>query len=442
MMNPSLSHPIRRWLAGVLTCLLLSAGAARSADDEKPKPEPREVVATVASPAGTILAGGKKNAGWKVVKAKGELFSTDPILALPGFHGVIEPNGGGAQLTLLGNLPAWSVMPVFESEVVFFKDASDGLDFALLRGRVLLTTKAKAKGPASARVRVTDKVAYEIRLNDSDSQVAVEMYRRWPNGTAFTTVPSRRGPHDVLVISAVKGKAYLKSGGEEHLMQSPSLFQWDNFTGPDAKPSKTDKVPAWVAGLPTTPEAKAMEAAVKRLQKKLSDDGVEKALADSLASTNKDDRELAVYAYAAIDDVAHLAEALSDVKRPDVRAAAINALRHWMGQAADHDLQLYTFLRKEWNYTPEQAEIVAQLLHGFKESDRDRAETYETLIEYLRHRKRSVRELARYHLYRWVIDGRKIPYDASLSAEQLDKAVKAWKELIPDGKLPPAAKEK
>ena len=53
-----------------------------------------------------------------------------------------------------------------------------------------------------------------------------------------------------------------------------------------------------------------------------------------------------------------------------------------------------------------------------------------------------MRELARYHLYRWVIDGRKIPYDASYSAEQLDKAVQAWKELIPSGKLPPAPKEK
>jgi hypothetical protein len=441
MMNPSLSHPIRPLLASVLTCLLLSAGAARNADDEKPKPEAREAVATVASPAGTILAGGKKNAGWKVVKAKGELFSTDPILALPGFHGVIEPNGGSVQLTLLGNLPAWSVMPVFESAVVQHKDG-EGLDFSLVRGRVLLSMKEKGKGPASARVRVTDKVAYDIRLNDSDSQVAVEMYRRWPNGTVFSTVPNRRGPHDVLVISAVKGKAYLKSGGEEHLMQSPSLFQWDNLTGPDARPSKLDKVPGWVGGLPATAEAKAMEAAVKRLQKRLQDDGVEKALADSLASTNKDDRELAVYAYAATGDVAHLAEALSDVKRADVRAAALNALRQWIGQAADHDLQLYTFLRKEWNYTTEQAEIVVQLLHGFKESDRDRAETYETLIEYLRHRKRSVRELARYHLYRWVIDGRKIPYDASFSTEQLDKAVQAWKELIPSGKLPPAPKEK
>lgn len=439
MTTSSLLLRIRRLL--VLALALLAAGAARSADDEKPKPEPREAVATVASPTGTVLARDKKN-GWKAIKTKGELFSTDSTLALPGFQGVVEPNAGAVQLTLWGNLPSFSRMPIFESEVMLHKDASDALDFTLLRGRVLLTGKAKGKGPLSARVRITDKLAYEIKLNDAEAQVGVEVYRRWPSGTPFTTVPNRRGPHDVVLITALKGKAYLKIGDEQHLMQAPALFQWDNLTGPDAKPTKIDKAPAWAEGLSDTPEVKKMVAAVKRLQKKVQDDGVEKALADTLASESKDDRELAVYAYAATNDLPHLAEALADPKRADVRAASINAFQHWMGQAIENDLQLYTFLRKEWNYTPEQAEIVAQLLHGFKESDRDRAETYETLIDYLRHRKRSVRELARYHLHRWVIDGRKIPYDASYTPEQLDKAVKAWKELIPDGKLPPVPKEK
>lgn len=429
----SLLLRMRRLLVPALA--LLAASAARSADDEKPKEEPREAVATVASPTGTVLSAPKKGS-WKAIKAKGELFSTDSTLTLPGFQGVIDA-GGAAQITLWGNLPAFSSMPVFESDIVLHKGEADTPDFTLRRGRVLLKTK---KGPASVRVRVTDKVTYEIRLNDAEAQVGVEMYRRWPNGTAFTTAPNRRPPHDVLVVTALKGKAYLKAGDEQHLMQSPSVFQWDNLTGPDPKPTKLDKAPAWADGVPTTPEAKQMEAALKRLQTRLQEESVEKALADSLASENKDDRELAVYAYGATNDLPHLAEALSDAKRADVRVAAINVLRHWIGQSIENDLQLYTFLRKEWNYTAEQAEIVAQLLHGFKEADRDRPETYETLIEYLRHRKRSVRELARYHLHRYVIAGRKIPYDASYSPEQLDKAVKAWKELIPDGKLPPAPK--
>lgn len=429
----------RTWFAGVLALLLAVAGGATGADDEKPKPEPREAVATLAS--GTVLARSKKDPGWRMIKPKGEIFSSDTIVSPPGMQSVIEPNAGGVQLTLWGNLLAFSNLPVFESEVVLHK--AEALDFTLVRGRVLLSAKAKAKEGATARVRVNDKLAYEVRLNDAESQVAVEMYRRWPTGTSFTTSPTaRRVPHDILVITTVKGKAYLKSGDEQHLMAAPSVFQWDNFVGQDSRPTKGKGVPAWVEGLPSSPEAKKMEAAVKRLQKRLADETVDKALADSLASDNKEDRELAVYTYAAIDDLPHLAEALGDAKRADVRAVAIDAFHHWMGQAADHDVQIYTFLRKEWSYTPEQAEIVVQLLHGFRESDRDRPETYETLIEYLRHRKRSVRELARYHLYRWVIAGRSIPYDASYTPEQLDKAVKAWKEIIPDGKLPPVPKDK
>jgi hypothetical protein len=437
-----MTHSLRRYLGLSLACsfALLLSPPVRAADDAPAKEETREPVATVLSPSGTVLAATKKEpAVWQALKSKGEISSTDSIVALPGFKAQVGSADSAAEVTLWGNLPEFSNAPVFESAVIFHKDAAGGIEFTLLRGRVLLTGKGKGKGPAQARVRINDRVAYEIKLPDADSEVALEMIRRWPTGTPFTlTATARRAPQMLFSAVTVKGKAFIKAGGEQHLMESPAVFHVDNIVGPDAKPSRLPRVPAWVEGAATSAEARQMEAAVQRLQKRLEATAVDKALAESLAAENTSDRTLAVYSYAATNDLTHLADALSDAKRADVRAAAITALRHWLGQAPDNDVRLYTFLRKEWNYTAEQAEIVVQLLHGFRDSDRDRPETFETLIEYLRHRKRSVRELARWHLYRWVISGRSIPYDASASPEQLERAYKAWKTLIPDGKLPPA----
>ena len=206
MTTSSLLLRIRRLL---VLALALLAAVRRGADDEKPKAEPRgRWPPSLPDWHGARQRG--KRGRLEGDQDEGELFSTDSTLALPGFQGIVEPSGGGVQLTLWGNLPAYGTMPVFESEVVLHKGESEGLDFTLRRGRVLLTMKAKGKGPASARVRVTDKIAYEVRLNDAESQVAIEMYRRWPNGTVFTTAPNRRPPHDVLAITAVKGKAYLR----------------------------------------------------------------------------------------------------------------------------------------------------------------------------------------------------------------------------------------
>ena len=87
-------------------------------------------------------------------------------------------------------------------------------------------------------------------------------------------------------------------------------------------------------------------------------------------------------------------------------------------------------------FTPNQAEIVLHLLHGFRENERDRPETLENMIEYLKHGKLPIRELAAAYLIRWVPEGRKILYDAGGSPAQLEQGYKEWKKLIPDGKLP------
>jgi hypothetical protein len=429
------------WRTAPIVCLALLAFTLRlqAADDKPAEKETREAVGKLASPAGSLLDRKEKDAAWTVVPSKGDVFSTDSLLALPGARAQIDNANRTVRLTLWGNLPEFSSYPLLESEVVLHKSANTDLDFTLKRGRVVVARTGGDKNPVRVRVRFGAKEPYDLLLAEG-AEVALEKYARWPSGTQFLARPPRgRVPHVMLVVLAIKGKADLKIEDEQYLLSAPATFQWDNVGGRDAKPNRAKGIPTWVAGIPDTPEAKQMSAAVERLQKLLETKPPAKALPEQLASANAADRKLAVYAYGAFDDLSSLAEALSDEKRPEVRADGITALRHWLGQAPENDVRLYDFLVKKWDYAPAQAEIVAQLLLGFRDADRDRPETYETLIEYLRHKKRSIRELAHWHLYHWVIAGRNIPYDAAASADERERAYQAWKKLIPDGKLPPAA---
>ena len=153
-------------------------------------------------------------------------------------------------------------------------------------------------------------------------------------------------------------------------------------------------------------------------------------------------RALAIFGLAAIDDLPRLIDALGNPKHADVRATAVLALRHWIGRGPDQDLKLYNALIKQRKYTEPQAEIVLQLLHSFSADDLERPETYETLIAYLRAGKLSIRELARWHLYRTVPSGKTIPYDPAGSDGEQARAFQAWKKLIPEGKLPPRPEPK
>ena len=81
-----------------------------------------------------------------------------------------------------------------------------------------------------------------------------------------------------------------------------------------------------------------------------------------------------------------------------------------------------------------------ELLHDFGDDDLARPVTYEMLINLLNSDKRFIRGLAYWHLSRLVPEGKKFGYDP-FARRRRDAAVKKWKELIPDGKLPPPPKD-
>ena len=102
---------------------------------------------------------------------------------------------------------------------------------------------------------------------------------------------------------------------------------------------------------------------------------------------------------------------------------------------------LYQGMIDAKTFTPAEAETAVQLLHDFGDDDLARPATYQMLIHHLDSDKLFIRGLAYWHLSRLVPEGKKFGYDPFGPQEQREAAVKKWKELIPEGKLPPPPKE-
>lgn len=418
--------------ACVLALFLLGGSEATGAEEGG-------AVGKVVSADGTVLR--KEGKTWKALKSKATVNGGDVLLALPGMRGDIDSKDGGVQLSLWGNLPEFYNAPVLESQVELRDNAERALDVTVAKGRVLLTRR-KGKDSAVVRVRYLDRV-YDLNLAEAGTEVALEQYGRWSRGSRFSKRPRPdEVPTLALAIYVTKGRADLRIGDEQFLMNASSTFYWNNIGGGDRLPHKAEKLPSWTEDKALTAEGKQLQATLQKLEKQLADKPVERVLLDNLDAKDPAARELAVYSLGAINDVPHLVDSLAAGKQANVREAAISALRHWIGQGPGQDMRLYRFLVDQKMYSTNQAEIILQLLHSFEDSARERAETYETLIEYLRHENTAIRELSRWHLYRWVIAGRDIAYDALGSNTDLEKAYKAWKVLIPDGKLPPTGKKK
>jgi hypothetical protein len=87
--------------------------------------------------------------------------------------------------------------------------------------------------------------------------------------------------------------------------------------------------------------------------------------------------------------------------------------------------------------TPAEAAIFVELLHTPGTEQLDSPAFWAYLIDKLKDDKLAIRELAFFHLRRWVPQWQKTHYDPAAEPEARLAGYKQWKDLIPDGKLPP-----
>jgi hypothetical protein len=417
----------------------------RSARADEPKQGAAAKHAVVAK---SLTANGVHRQGsagpWQLCKREEPIYAGESIVALT--DAAFASSDGAVRLSFVPDLARLSALPVVESAVVFHQSSGTDLDFTLERGRVDVTNQHTNKEPAHVRLRFRKEV-WDLALADPGTKVAMVLYGRWPRGVPFTKdAKAEDEPTADLLLFVLHGDVQLKTRTDAYALQAPpgpASFHWDSVGGADASPTRQQEIPVWArADLAAQPHAKELKAAVERLRARLAQKPVPEVLHEALHSADADERRVAVYAAAALDELPDLVAALSDPNHEDTRDAAIIALRHWIGRGPGQDARLLHFLVQSKDYSENQAAIVLQLLHSLGEHELAQPATYETLIDYLLLNKLAIRQLAKWHLYRLVPASRDIAYDPAGSREERQRAYDQWKKLIPDGKLPPAGKSK
>jgi hypothetical protein len=238
----------------------------------------------------------------------------------------------------------------------------------------------------------------------------------------------------------LKGEVTVGHGATERLLTAPpgpAMVHWNSVTGP-GKAEHLDKLPDWAnpeTAERVSPEERAKsQARRQRFRSLMVTKGIGAALDGFLASRDPAERRLAVFAMAALDDLKRLGQAYVTTRQADVLDDCVLALRHWLGRGPGQDVKLYHVLVQEYKMPEAEAETVLQLLHSFSAADLAEPETYEMLVDYLKHDRLAIRALAYWHLYRLLPGGRKFGYDPLAPEAARDKAVAKWQTLIPKRK--------
>jgi hypothetical protein len=431
---------------GLVVCLalpliVLFPAATRAADDKPAAPEKRVAAATCVTGTASLLQREAPDKPWQLVKDREEVFTGDELLG--GIAGAVDSKNGAVRLIVVGDVDGRAPLPVLETAFVLHEPKDVDLDFTLLRGRVRLINLKKS-GPAKVKFRVRQFVG-EATLTEPGTTLSAEIYGIWPRGVPFRKEPKAgEEPSLAWTLLAVKGEIDMKGPRRQFALKSPpglAVMDGDTSTDPEPSAAYLKELPTWapekISDMANTERGKKVEAVILRWRKQAAEKGLGPSLDALLASDDPLDRRFGVLMLAAMDDLQRLGDVLKDTKHQDVWDAAIVAARHWIGRGPGQDQKLYKALLTR-QYSPREAEGFMELLHSFGDDELARPETYQVLISYLGSDRMSLRQLAYWHLYRLVPDGRKIGYDPMASKEQRDAAIKEWRKV----EVPPKSREK
>jgi hypothetical protein len=434
-----------RWLVlAVLLCPAAKSSAAPVPNREKAEVGTCELAEKMA--CGLLT---RREDGWKRLAAGDRVISTEPLVCLPGCGAEVRTPGGAA-LLLRSNLPQFSLHPIMDylldSAVTLHQNKDFDLDFTFERGRVYVSSR-KAAGLLKVRVRFWDEV-WDLTLEEPGTEVGLDLLTHYTRDINFR---AGEEPRAELYLCMIAGKASLRVGSFDYkglkAPPGPAVFVWDNMGRPSPGPQRLEMLPAiWGKQPPNTEGAKDMALALEELSKQVpGGKGVECILVDALGSERLSHRLLAVYSLCAIDEVRKLLDVLADENPAHFveRDTAIYCLRRWLSRSAGNHMLFYDSAKKrgiliDKEYRPAEADLLMDLLHDFNEVDVRKAETFDLLIGKLASDRIAIRELAWWHLLHLTTGMKDAPaFNAAWPAERRAAAIKDWRKLLDDGKLPP-----
>ena len=411
----------RHWPALVVVSVALYVGPSCSAQGSK-------APATCTAAPGVLVA--KTDAGWKSIGPGDAVPAKTPLVSL--FYSVLKSANGGVEVVLAADPAQRGPLPILESAVLLHDDAKHDLALSPLRGLIVMKN-VKKDGPAVIEVR-RDSDSAEVTLKEPGAMLAMEIYSRHAPGKPKLD-PKQDEPVVHLFLIAVSGEVFLRHGDKGwtlHAPPGPAVLVWDSLLR-QPEIQRLEEMPAEYKALKT--DKKMLDEACACCAKLKA-----KAHADALktvaASKESLERKAAVIAMGALDELPLLLDTLATTPHADARDTAILALRHWLGRAPGQTVKLYAALVTA-GYSVPQSQTVLQLLCGFTPDQQGDPDTYEVLVDNLKHTKAAVRALSHWHLVRLASPGKSIAYDPQAPEADLHRAYKQWRELIPVGKLPP-----
>jgi hypothetical protein len=409
---------------------------------------------------------------WRVLDAtQPAVLTARPLVSLPGCRGSVRLKSG-LGVTLWGALPGEvlflpALLDTFqahleESRVLLHDNPGLDADLTLQRGRILLDNPLKR--PLRARIRFDNPTnpelpeAWDVTLEDPGTEVLVDLWHFYGRDEPFFPDPKdsrRQGPVAAGHLIVRQGAVSLRRNDQTLRMEADppkaALIAWNSVKGTGERMALPG-VPDWASDkpgeLPKGLDAKLRDSILKargelaRARDTLvtalggGGDKVDVALASILKnSPNKAEHVLAVRAYGALDDLPDLVDALGNEVRPEVREAAVEALRGWIADARDNDYRLLDELKTR--YSRVESENILQLLHSFSAQQASQPELYDFLMLNLNNPRIALRELAAWHLYRLAPQaGGKIPYTADAPGARRRAAQEQWNQLLQRGQLP------
>jgi hypothetical protein len=243
----------------------------------------------------------------------------------------------------------------------------------------------------------------------------------------YSKEPGGGEPELELALLGLKGQAQVKIRYQEFALPSPSMLTWDNGAGRARGPVRLPRLPDWWSN--PIPLKTAMQAPLEGLTNRLVTKNIDVAIAEAKNFPDPQSRILALRGLGAMENYSSLLDCLVDAKHPEVRAVAIEELRHLLGLSAKNDGRLRAALKKK-NYSDGQSQTILQLLHPLSPEDRANPTICAILVDYLVDDKLAIRELAYNHLFHLYPEGQKIRYDPAGDSESRQRGYEVWKNVV------------
>jgi hypothetical protein len=384
---------------------------------------------------------------WQRLTVGGRFAGGDTLVSLPGFHSELAFDTG-VRLVLWGNVVEQISLPLLESAIIAHAVEPDkeggaaDVDFTLSRGRVWITNKKRDDLPAFVRLRFHKEV-WDLTL-EKGTEFGVELVGR---EIGLKPTQAEEGPALSLTLMVKKGQLSIRDDLREFPpMVAPAAFAWTNERGAAPGPAALPQLPPeWEQPVQIrreVPGGPEMERALDSLRKKLTADRqIGASVAEALdEAEGPAGHILAVVCFGAIDGLPDLADCLGNERYWDVRDAAIEAVRHWLGRGAGQRERFRKALTEGNKYNAIETDTILYLLRMPSADNLRERDTFAIPIDELNSDKLAIRHLSFWHLLRMCnkeMRENKLMYDPTDPPERREFNQKKWQKALQEGKLFP-----